>query len=74
MNPYRNPKQGMLCSPVAIEFFDAQQILVLTQDAVRNKLAEQEAQAEAVNNAYLLHEDVSGGQLIMMGIGLEAAQ
>ncbi|KAF8065143.1 hypothetical protein FPV67DRAFT_1419520 [Lyophyllum atratum] len=47
---------------------------VISQDAVRKKLAIQEAEDTKAGRAYALHEEVSASQLLTMGIDFEEKQ
>jgi hypothetical protein len=46
----------------------------ITQDAVRKRLAVEEAEQMATGTAYVLHEEVSASQLITMGLDFEEQQ
>lgn len=48
--------------------------LATSQESVRRKLAEQEAEEIARGVAYVMHEAVSASQLIVMGLDLESQQ
>ncbi|KAF8155970.1 hypothetical protein B0H34DRAFT_783611 [Crassisporium funariophilum] len=47
---------------------------VISQDAVRKKLAVQESEDTRAGRAYALHEEVSASQLIIMGLDFEEKQ
>jgi len=46
----------------------------ITQDAVRKRLAVEEAKQMAAGTAYVLHEDISASRLITMGLDFEEQQ
>lgn len=47
---------------------------VISQDAVRKRLADQEAEQMREGRAYTLNEDISASQLITMGLDFEEKQ
>jgi hypothetical protein len=46
----------------------------ITEDAVRKRLAVEEAAQMAAGTAYVLHEEISASQLITMGLDFEEQQ
>ena len=48
--------------------------IAVTQDAVRKRLALQEAEQMASGTAFVLHEEISASQLITLGLDFEEQQ
>ena len=49
-------------------------MIAVTQDAVRKRLAVEEAEQMASGTAYVLHEEISASQLITLGLDFEEQQ
>ena len=73
-NPFKKRFKGTYAFSLLILSFYLHLLVAVTQDAVCKRLAFEEAQAMAAGTAYVLHEEISASQLIMMGLDFEEQQ
>jgi hypothetical protein len=72
-NPFEKQFKSISLLPYSHRLAD-NAMLAVTQDAVRKRLAVEEAEQMVSGTTYVLHEEISASQLITLGLDFEEQQ